>query len=68
MPSKVFDHDLGEPDDLFADILNFAVNAVIRLNLMILDHGRERSYIYGFVSSWVHRYMTLEDLMTSLQA
>jgi hypothetical protein len=36
VPSKVYDHDLGEPDDLFADMHNFAVNAVIHLNLMIL--------------------------------
>jgi hypothetical protein len=63
----VFDHDLGEPDDLFADIHILAVNAVIRLNLMILDHGGERSYNYGFASSRVHHYMTLENLMTSLQ-
>jgi hypothetical protein len=48
--SKVYDYDLGEPDDLFADMHNFAVNAVIRLNLMILDHGGEKNYIYMFVS------------------
>jgi hypothetical protein len=29
-------HDLGEPDDLFADIRNFAVFAIFRLNLTIL--------------------------------
>jgi hypothetical protein len=29
---------------------NFAVNAVICLNLMILDHGQEKNYIYMFVS------------------
>jgi hypothetical protein len=42
VPSKVYDHDLGEPDDHFADIHNFAVDAIFRLNLMIRERKDSR--------------------------
>jgi hypothetical protein len=41
MTPSVLYHDLGEPDDLFADIRNFAVYAIFRLNLMILGQREE---------------------------
>jgi hypothetical protein len=59
-------YDLGEPDDLFADIDNFAVYAIFRLNLMILVM-KEKKIIPPGSNHQVTITMTIENLMTYLQ-
>jgi hypothetical protein len=49
-------YDLGEPDDLFADIHNFAVYAIFRLNLMILVMKGEKNYTSRFKPSSDHHH------------
>jgi hypothetical protein len=66
MPPRVFDHELGEPDDLFADIHNFAVYAIFHLNLMILAVD-ENKVLPTVSNHQVTITMNLENLMTSLQ-
>jgi hypothetical protein len=64
MTPSVLCHDLGEPDDLFADTYNFDVYAIFRLNLM----GMEGNKIISMgLNHHVTITMNLENLMTTLQ-
>jgi hypothetical protein len=63
MTPSVLYHDLGEPDDLFADTYNFDVYAIFRLNLMVME---ENKIIPIGSNHHVTITMTLENLMTSL--
>jgi len=64
MTPSVLYHDLGEPDDLFADTYNFDLYAIFRLNLMVME---ENKIIPMGSNHYVTITMTLENLMTSLQ-
>jgi len=57
-------YDLGGPDDLFADIGNFALYAIFLLNLLLM---KEIKIIPMGSNHHVTITMTLENLMTSLQ-
>jgi hypothetical protein len=63
MTPSVLYHDLGEPDDPFADTYNFDVYAIFRLNLMVI---KENKIIPMGSNHHVTITMTLENLMTSL--
>jgi hypothetical protein len=57
-------YDLGGPDDLFADIGNFALYAIFLLNLMVME---EIKIIPMGSNHHVTITITLKNLMTSLQ-
>jgi hypothetical protein len=63
MARRVHDRNLGEPDDLFADMHNFAVFAHFCLNLMILSM-EENKIIPTGSNHQVIITMILENLMT----
>jgi hypothetical protein len=62
MTPSVLYHDLGEPEDLFADTYNFDVYAIFRLKLMVMEENK----IIQMCSNHHVTTTTLEYLMTYL--